>query len=307
MKKNIDVVRYLQDNHIRFWSSGKNVKKGEINVRCFRCHDRSNHLRIKSKGFLSCWKCGDIGFFHELVRNVERCDKKQALERLKKYRTNEEIVVHQKRDYVQKDINSFVMPHGIDPYLHDIHKEYLAERGFDVDEISLKYNLHSCLNKNSRFKFRIIIPIFLNGIMVNFVGRDVTNRQDPKYKDCPEDLCVVPKRHLLYGLDDVEEGGTGILVEGPTDKWNIGDDVMATLTTNFTIEQANLIRKKNLKKLFLFYDNVLYDPNAQKKAEQLEKYLYFIPEIYYIELPEDIEDPGALPKDDVMALRREIF
>jgi len=46
-----------------------------------------------------------------------------------------------------------------------------------------------------------------------------------------------------------------IIVEGITDVWRLGDGAVATFTKNFTREQILLLKKKNIKEAFVFYDS----------------------------------------------------
>lgn len=308
--KQVDITKYLQDTNIKYWTQGKNVPKNSVNIRCIvpSCGDKSNHLsfRLGSK-WGKCWKCGNKKSFTDLIKYYQHCDWKTAKDIEKKYETDKKIVYRSKEEYVQKDICSFEMPFGIDTYLHTIHKKYLVDRGYDVDEMISKYSLMSCLNKNQRYKYRIIIPIIIDTFIVNFVARDVTGKQDPSYQDLEKDIAVIPKERCLFNIDSVEEGGTICLVEGSMDAMNGGDGVVATLTTNFTIHQVNLIRKKKPKKCYIFYDNKLFDSNAEVQARKLERALWFIPEIYYIEPDAHIKDLGQMNKKEVMEFRSMVF
>lgn len=306
MDKSVDIIQFLNDYEITYFTSGKNVAKNSVNIRCYNCDDRSNHLSIKlGTGKAKCWRCGHFAYFIGLIQHFDGCEYWEAKKLKKKYETNDIIVnVTEKKEYVEKDITSFKMPYGIDNFLHDIHKDYLRSRNFDVEEITKKFGLMSCLNKNPKYKFRIIIPIFYNNHIVSFIARDVTDSQYVKYQDLEEKYVVIPKARTIFNLDTVDKNGIMVITEGPLDVFRGGDGFVATMSINFTTEQINLIRKKNPKRIFLAFDN---EELAGEKAEELERYLYFCPDLNYVEFPDYANDIGDFKIDDIKHLRSMIF
>ena len=86
------------------------------------------------------------------------------------------------------------------------------------------------------FRFRIIGPMFFRGKIVSYVGRDFTEKNNLKYKMCPNDEALVQEDQLLYNLDNC--GKSLILVEGITDVWRIGNNSCALLKS--TISNAQI-------------------------------------------------------------------
>jgi len=97
---------------------------------------------------------------------------------------------------------------------------------------------------------------------------------------------------------------TVIITEGPFDCMKIGSGSIALLSMAFSKEQVLKLKKKKIKKAFIIFDS---GEEEQKRAKQLESFLTFIPEVFHVELPEKYKDPGELPRDEILALRREIF
>lgn len=302
--KNIDAVRYLNDKGATCTTSGKNVKNGEVNTSCPYCNDKSNHLRIKPNNFIECWRCGDHGHFANLIKILDNCSYKEALKIQKEYETDQ-ILIQQPKEIVQRDINSFKFPFGFKSPIHKQHRIYLEERGFDPDETQLKYQLRSVLAENKKYQYRLIIPIIINNKIVNFTGRTILKDVEPRYKDA-EDEWVIHKTQCLYNIDSVKEGGIAIGVEGAFDSISGGDGVVGFLSTNFSIQQIELLKSKKLKKFFICFDNTQFDPNAQKKADELASYFPFT-DVEFIDLPDGIKDFGELSRSDIRHIRSIVF
>lgn len=137
---------------------------------------------------------------------------------------------------------------------------------FKDDDILLKAGL--ILKKESggyydRFRDRIIFPIRnLSGRVVAFGGRILKPQENaPKYINSP-DTPVYSKGKALYGLfqtrDDIRHEGSAVFVEGYMDFLALYAagirNVVATLGTSLTEDQARLIRRYT-KKVVLLYDS----------------------------------------------------
>ena len=116
-----------------------------------------------------------------------------------------------------------------------------------------------------------MFPIFnYNGKVIGFGGR-VLDDSLPKYLNSPETL-VFNKRMNLYGLNISKKGikdDTLILVEGYMDLISLYqnniENVVATLGTALTIEQAKLIRRF-AKNVIISYDSDQAGQNATLRA-----------------------------------------
>lgn len=55
----MDLIEWFEDNDLEYWTQGKNVTAGWVNIQCVFCDDLSNHLGIRLSDYrVSCWKCG---------------------------------------------------------------------------------------------------------------------------------------------------------------------------------------------------------------------------------------------------------
>ncbi len=121
-------------------------------------------------------------------------------------------------------------------------------------------------------KNRIIIPIMsISDRALAFGGRSIGNEM-PKYKNSP-DTPVYKKRNSLFGLNltkkFIREEEFAILVEGYFDLISLYHhgvkNVVASLGTSLTVEQAYLL-KKFTDKVIIFYDFDSAGINAIKRA-----------------------------------------
>jgi len=151
---------------------------------------------------------------------------------------------------------------GFAPPLWDKLSLTLSERGVALDTL-LKAGLSAPRNSGDgvydRFRNRIMYPISdVRGKIVGFGGRVLDDSQ-PKYLNSPETE-VFNKRHVLYGLDNaykhIRESGEVIIVEGYMDVITLYTqgikNVVASLGTAFTPEQARLLIKLNATLLFSY-------------------------------------------------------
>ena len=304
--KNFDVKKWLEDNDIDFTTRGKNLSKGWIGLNCPFClSDPSNHLGIHLlSNSINCWRCSTKGTILKLILKIKKCSLKQAVKILKEYQLN---FFKDKVDNL-KEINELnnkkILPIEAKEKFYPQHIQYLKERNFDPDEIIHKYHLRACLNIGRvQFKYRIIIPIYLDNKLVCYTARDITDKRIPKYYNCPNEEALVPIKHCLYNIDSVKD--RMIIVEGPTDVWRLGDGSVATFGTKFTENQITLIRKKKPQKITIIFDN---EKEAIENAIRLRKYLYGICEDVKIfelsKIRKDIKDPAQLTKTEADEIKR---
>ena len=300
-KYNYDIKSYLNDKHIKYFLSGKNTLRKAISTRCLWHNDRSNHLNIFPDGGVKCWHCGWIkGGFRGYIQEVEKCNFYQSIDIAKQYADadygyedeEEQIIIRPK---------SVVMPKSFSSSFPKKYQDYLTNRGFDWRYLRDKYSLLSTKTPTSKWKFRIVAPVYEDGELVSYIGRDITDKQSLRYKVLDDDLAVVPRRELIYGIDNLTKD-TCVVLEGISDVWRFGDNAIGLLSIAFSKEQILKLKRKGVKKFVIGFD-----VGAEEAVEKIECSLGFADEISYIELPSYADDVGELSQDDVSALRREIF
>lgn len=154
---------------------------------------------------------------------------------------------------------------------------YLLQKGYDQQNLidsGLAIKTKNKKNHINRFKNRVMFPIFdQRGKVIAFGGR-VLDDSLPKYLNSSETM-LFNKRKNLYGLNFAKKNinnDTLIVVEGYMDVISLFQygikNVVASLGTALTIEQAKLI-KKYVNKVIVAYDNDEAGINATLKAVEI--------------------------------------
>lgn len=298
-----DVKGYLEDKGIPYATSGENISPGWIGIDCPSCHDTKNHFGINLRNKLfSCWRCGSRGNPFTLVRLLEDTqDSRVIQEIIKKYYGGAEVLpdleypdeLQLPKEFIFMEDWLRISKEAQDKNWALSHEQwaaahitaYLQVRGYPVEETIKKYKL-MWTGILGKWSFRMIIPVFMNGHMVNFAGRAVSG-QEPKYKNCPNARAPMPINDTIYGYDEIQEGETLVLVEGPLDRWRLGKGSYATWGLTLTNAQANLLYHKKPKKLVF-----LYDADVREDREKLTVIDKSIAKIWYCPVEVFIMDSG---------------
>jgi DNA primase len=97
-------------------------------------------------------------------------------------------------------------------------------------------------------------PIIFNGQLVSYQGRDVTGKQQAKYKACREEDEVLSHKHILYGWDKVPVGlKSCLVVEGVTGVWRFGYGSLGTFGVEYSSSQIRLLAER-FEKIYLLFD-----------------------------------------------------
>lgn len=296
-----DVRKFLQDNRIHFKTSGTNTTSGWVEIHCPfpLCNDPSEHMGINmSSSMYSCWKCGEHGSFTKLVKVILKCSWQMA-EQISSEYFKPSLLTGGVREVKSRN-TTFHFPKEATDKLPILHKEYLRDRGFSPKVIQEKYGVLACY-QTGRYAYRLIIPIIMFGRPVSFLARDVTNEQEPRYKNMSNEESIIPAKHCIYGIDEISKGDNMLVVEGVFVKWRIGDKCVATLGTKYTGAQLKLIIDKNPKNTF-----IMYDKGAEKEADKLASALS--PHIKRVETIsiDSYEDYDDMTEKDVKQLRKDI-
>ncbi|QGT99969.1 DNA primase DnaG [Candidatus Syntrophocurvum alkaliphilum] len=175
-----------------------------------------------------------------------------------------------KRKVSDESLKRYIIGYALDEW--DGLKNYLLKHGFSKKIIE-KSGLISLNKKGTNhydlFRNRIIFPIQnFRGDIIGFGGR-VLDDSLPKYINSPE-TDLFSKRKNLYGLyqakDSIRKRNEVVLVEGYMDCIKLGQaditNVVASLGTAFTVDQAKLLQKYT-EKVIILYDG---DEAGQREA-----------------------------------------
>jgi len=173
---------------------------------------------------------------------------------------------------------------GFSPPAWDKLTGALSERGV-MPETLVKAGLavqRSGSGVYDRFRGRIMFPINdAQGRVVGFGGR-VLDVSQPKYLNTPETL-VFNKRHILYGFDVansfIRQTGKVVVVEGYMDLIALRNsgikNVVASLGTAFTPDQARKLVRVRAREIFFAYDSDAAGQEATVRALNTVKALGF--------------------------------
>jgi len=289
--ENFDVISYLEDKGIKYWKGPrKNISRNWIGINCPWCDDPSNHLGINlENNLINCWRCGKKGSIMKLLLKLEK-SYNHAIRALMKYQNDHKIklepIIENKEVKLPGDNNFTKM-----------HLGFLLRRNLDPDFVIDYYKLRAC-GPAGKYKFRIIIPVFVGGRLVTFTSRDITGKRT-KYMHCPSNESIMPIKSTLYNIDRARD--TVVLVEGVFDVFRLGDGSIASFGTELTKSQISLLLRKEIRNVF-----IMFDSDAINKAKEVATTISTLfDHVEVIKLKEG--DPANLSKEEAKFLMKEIF
>ena len=301
---------FLTDYHIPYVTSGPNTKRGEISIRCPWCgdDDPSEHLGISLERH--AWGCHRNPqhrgkSYTYLIQGILGVSKAQAMLVLRQFDISDPETLDQvmialgEPPEPKADAEPLRMPAEFRLLTNKGSGlkvcNYLYKRGFD-DPIALgrSYRLRYCAT--GRWKDRIIVPVYQRGKLVAWTGRAVgTPISAPRYLTTSSAI-----KSAVFSEDTLYLGGKLLFItEGPMDAMKIDfyapPNVRATCVfgTSITLDQIYILRHASEKfgKVIL-----LLDPDAFGVAMNT---LEWLPGAKMGQLPQGIEDPGALSRTQV--------
>ena len=293
----IHFERLCREYSVPYYTEGKNVTPGWINVSC-PFHQDSNHMGFSPDGTFNCWKCGSHSV-NKVISRLLHLDQKTTRQVLSEY--NSESIT---RNRLNKKTTTKAHASKVEPPggpLSKYHKRYLKRRNFSPRFITEKYGVLGTgpltYWKKKDFSLRLIIPIVQKGRIVSFQGRDITDKDSLRYKGCPVELSVQHYKQTLYNIDNCP-GTTIRLVEGITDVWRMGDGYACTFGTSMTDYQVKELIPYN--RIYFIFDP---EPEAQARAKKVAEKLAAIgKDVELIELEAGC-DPGDLTNEQAAELR----
>lgn len=290
-----DAEQFCIDYDIPYATEGKNVGVGWVGVTCPFCDDVGTHGGFNIEdGYFKCWKCG----WHPLPEAIKELTQEiwpRVYEIIDRYK---HPLVTQFKNRNRERPATLVLP----PECGDMterHRQYLLRRGFEPEHIIKEYDLRGT-GHVGRYAFRIIIPIYFDYKLVSYEGRDITGRQDERYKACPVSQEVIPRKSIVYNADKVP-GRTVVVTEGVTDVWRLGRGAVATFGITFTPAQVNLLVKR-YNRIIILYD---MGSDAQIQAERLAWQVSAQGREAIIYDLEGVDDAGSMSDDDARHLMKE--
>lgn len=300
----MDIIRLLQDFNINYVTEGhKHCRPGWVNMSCPFCTGNEGfHLGYNTDGdYFYCWRCGGKSLKYGLIKLLNMREP-EVVSIISQYGGKSFNKTKEHKEKIK------IKPHKYPTNTTELlpkHITYLENRNFNAEKLvkiwSLKgTDLYSILDKIN-YSRRVIAPIYWNGEEVSFQGRDITNKHPMKYLACPMSREIMHHQHILYGLQK-HWHTTGILTEGVTDVWRLGEKSCACFGIEYTNQQLRVIAK-SFDKGFIIFDD---DPQAIEQANKLIHSLRF----RYNKVWERIDikgDPGGMSQDDADYLVRNLL
>lgn len=314
LTRNFDIKSYLDSIGIYYDEEGDNVTKDSININCCFCSDHANHLGINIKNKLfNCWLCRtstkEAGGIIGLLKELEGINRSTAIKRLKEYRQDDFSDLFEddeiKESKLIRNKNSKVLPIEFKKIIKDeeskIIKKYFKKRKFPLSYIQ-KYNVGWC--KSGKYAYHLILPIIIENKIVSFLAADMAGYASAKYRICPDALALMPRKQILYGLDDIMGAKQIFIVEGYTDRWRIGKKLAVSLLySTWSSETLIQIKKRVAEDCIV---KVLLDLDAFRKGQELADNIQtlFPYNTYFIglEKKDGAIDPDELSKKQIKKL-----
>ncbi len=237
-------------------------------------------------GRVHCWQCGRMDPVRTLAALTHR-----PYDEIKTLLATNTYLEHV--EYVHA--GTYVAPYGLCD-LGEMHRDYLARRGFNPDEIIDRWHVRSFTETAGyHHKYRIFIPFEHEREVVSYTARSVAENETVRYVNAHTLSESIPMKHLLYGEDYCTHAV--IVCEGPTDVWRIGPGAVATMGLSITPQQIARIARYPTR--VLCFDN---EPRAQKRATELAMMLRARPgRTFVVNL--NAKDPGSAGEEEVKELR----
>lgn len=293
----MNIEQLYLDYNIFFLTEGhKHTSPNWVHTECPFCTGNPGyHLgySLISENY-TCWRCG----WHPVSLTLSKLMRLPEYEVIKIIKEYGITLKSDKREIIPLIKTKHKFPSNVIP-LSLRHKVYLAKRKFDPEYLERTWKLMgtgpvSNLD-NISYKHRILIPFIWEGNQVSFDSRDITGKHQNKYQACPKAREYIEHKSILYGNQEAWKE-TGIIVEGPTDVWRLGETAAATSGIKVTTAQIRVI-SKSFKKVIVIFDNEI---EAQKQAKNLVKQLKFRG-VKAKNLTVD-SDPGSMKEDDAKYL-----
>lgn len=289
-----NLFQYLVRADVQF----DTTKGGEEYVmECPHCFKKKLSICAEGekKGVWHCYRCDASGSLFDFMGLIEDIDPKAAFKKVVK---NQDFNSGKKLDVYIKGLEErpatiptpdpIEMPANFSPLLtvkeSNIGRIYAAKRGIteaDMRDFDIRYDY---VDK------RIVFPIYFNGQLVGWQGRDASGRSDtdkkhPKALTGPSsrDGKGFKKSWVFYGWDRVKQASFVTIVEGPIDAIK-GKEVNAIAILGKKVSDVQfkiLIGLKRARTVF-----IALDPDAkQEKMELAQKLRPFFKEVRIVDLP----------------------
>lgn len=318
-------TKFLDQHRIDYVTSGPNVARGNVAIKCPFCADDESHhmgISLQGKGW-ACWRRSD----HRgksairLVQALLRCSYEQAARLTQNtpyLEADLEAQVHMQLGMISTTMKIDTiksLPHEFKSFTGSLpsskpYVNYLIGRGFSlsvIERISARYDLRYCTS--GPYNGRIIFPVYLGGRLMTWTGRSISKQAFIRYRTLstnPEKAqeegykpAAAKVTDLLLWYDRIIDidAHTIYLVEGPFDALKMSilgrkRGIVSTclFTASISAAQVDLLHEllPRYRRKYLLLDQGAI-PNSMRIASSLMSLGVVVKT-----LPDYIKDPGDL-------------
>lgn len=281
------------------------TNRGWVNTKCVYCGGSSYKLGFNpTEDYCTCFACGSHNL-KETLSKILSVPKKDIDDVIEQYKTRT-IILNKLNDKKTTAVKNLVLP--TDTFT-PIERKYLKSRNFNPSYLHKKYNVVGG-GIVGDWKYRIIIPVIINGKIVSWTGRSILEKSKldelkiPRYKNLEIKKSVINPKECLFNLDN-SKNKTVVLTEGPFDVMRLGDDFICSFGTSLTQSQIKEIRLR-YDKIFIMFDN---EVEAQQKARNYGQMLSSVGvDVEIVDAYSDFNknDGGELNDEEVKIIRKEL-
>ena len=316
------IQRFLDQYNIPYETSGRNVKKGNININCPFCeHDDGYHMGIIPKnGFYGCWRDSKHRGrdFARVIKALIDCSWEEANRLAGKeaaFEDGDDLMKMVDALFDDEQEGEIKVLGGATKLLWPRNWKailwagstgrfwrYLEGRGFtNIPKLVSKYEIYCCLV--GEWKMRLTFPMYYNDKLITWQARSIQQGAALPYKDLSVDESVRHPKFFLYNFDEILSGGKVLMVsEGLFDMLKLdyyspkGFRATCLFTKSMTDEQMYL-----LMELAPLYEEVwlVLDEDAQGQGMTLASELFMVKNLKQVSVPEEVGDPGAMTEKQV--------
>lgn len=146
-----------------------------------------------------------------------------------------------------------------DTMIAKVAREYVQNRGFDIDEVALR-GWGYC-NQGNYFGY-LILPFYVKGELIYYNGRKLIGA-GPKYQNPTIEDFGVGKSMIMYNLDALAIYKDIYILEGVFNADTLGDNALATGGKKVADYQISMINKSDVEKVTLVLDPDAYDDSIK--------------------------------------------
>lgn len=300
----MNFIKLFEDYKIPY---NTKINRGWINSNCPFCDTKIDSFNMgfnPAGDYCTCWKCGG----HKLNDTLSK------LLSIPKNKIDEVIEQYKGRMTLLNKLNGKRIGLASELKLPtdtftSIERRYLTSRNFNPELLHDKYKVVGG-GITGDWKYRIIIPLIINGKIISWTGRSILKKSKlkelniPRYKNLSIEESVINPKETLFNLDHARNK-TVVLTEGAFDVMRLGDGFICSFGTTLTQTQIKEISQR-YEKVFIMFDNEL---EAQEKAKKFGMQISAMGvDVEIVDAYSDFgkNDGGELNDEEVKIIRKEL-